>query len=60
MPTKKNPKEKPKARPVAIDTDGGIVTPEPEDEESDLDGCSVAIKDTTPDEDLPPAEGGVA
>ena len=36
------------------------VTPEPEDDESDLDGCDVAIEDATSDEDLPAAEGGVA
>lgn len=54
-------KKKPgKKKPVAIDIDGEVVTPEPEDEESKLDGCSVAIKDKTPDEDLPPTEGGVA
>jgi hypothetical protein len=62
MPTKKKSAKKKsvKKNPVSISTDGEVVTPEPEDEESKLDGCSVAIKDTTPDEDLPPAEGGVA
>ena len=49
-----------KEKPVAIGVDGEVVTPEPEDEQSKLDGCSVAIKETTPDEDLPPTEGGVA
>ncbi len=38
------------------------VTPNPEDDESDLDGCDVEVKveDATTDEDLPAAEGGVA
>ena len=38
------------------------VTPGPEDDESDLDGCDVEVKveDATADEDLPAAEGGVA
>ena len=35
-------------------------TPDPEDDESDVDGCDVEITDETPDEDLPEAEGGVA
>jgi hypothetical protein len=56
---KKKPAAK-KKNPVAIDADGEIVTPELEDEDSALDGCSVAIKDKTADEDLPPTEGGVA
>src|SRR5207249_1908881 len=30
------------------------------DEESDIDGCDVEIKDITSNEHLPPAEGGVA
>lgn len=51
---------KKKKTPAAIDADGEVATPELEDEESKLDGCSVAIKDKTPDEDLPPTEGGVA
>ena len=37
-----------------------VVTPDSEDQESDKDGCDVAIQDFTSDEDLPPAEGGVA
>lgn len=59
---KKKPAKKKsvKKTPVSINKDGAVVTPELEDEESKLDGCSVAIKDTTPDEDLPPTEGGVA
>jgi hypothetical protein len=40
--------------------DEEAVTPEPEDEESDLDGCDVPIENATPDEDLPETEGGVA
>ena len=38
------------------------VTPDPEDDESNLDGCDVEVKpeDTTTDEDLPASEGGVA
>jgi len=35
-------------------------TPDPEDDESDIDGCDVPIEDVTPDEDLPVTEGGVA
>ena len=33
--------------------------PDPEDDESDLDGCDVAIQIETADEDLPASEGGV-
>jgi hypothetical protein len=36
------------------------LTPEPEDEESQIDGCDVDIENATPDEDLPETEGGVA
>lgn len=38
------------------------ITPDPEDDESDLDGCDVEIRDegATPDEELPVCEGGVA
>ena len=51
-----------------IKTDAPALTPEPEfaaapdpeDEESDIDGCDVPIEDVTPDEDLPVTEGGVA
>lgn len=32
----------------------------PMDKESNIDGCSVKAEKFTPDEDLPPAEGGVA
>ncbi len=46
--------------PVTINHDGEVVTPEPEDEESDLDGCDMPIEEVTPDEDLPATEGGVA
>jgi hypothetical protein len=35
-------------------------TPAPEDDEGQIDGCDVPIKDETPDEDLPITEGGVA
>jgi hypothetical protein len=35
-------------------------TPDPEDDESDIDGCEVDIENATPDEDLPETEGGVA
>jgi hypothetical protein len=35
-------------------------TPDPEDDEALVDGCDVEIDDATPDEDLPPTEGGVA
>ena len=37
-------------------------TPDPEDDESDIDGCDVPIEDrkATADEDLPATEGGVA
>jgi len=34
------------------------VIPDPEDDESSIDGCDVKI--VTSDEDLPAAEGGVA
>jgi hypothetical protein len=34
--------------------------PDPEDDESAIDGCGVAIEDETADEDLPASEGGVA
>jgi hypothetical protein len=30
------------------------------DSESNIDGCDVQVVQETPDEDLPPAEGGVA
>lgn len=33
--------------------------PDPEDDESALDGCDVPIVDETPDEELPVTEGGV-
>jgi len=33
---------------------------QPRDEETDIDGCDVEIKDTTPDDELPEAKGGVA
>lgn len=36
-----------------------VVAPEPEDRESDVDGCDVAITEATLDEDLPETEGGV-
>lgn len=36
------------------------VTPNPQHDESDIDGCEVAIENPTSDEDLPAAEGGVA
>jgi hypothetical protein len=32
---------------------------DPEDDESDIDGCDVEITDETPDEELPEAKGGV-
>jgi hypothetical protein len=35
------------------------VTPDPEDDESDIDGCDVPIEEATADEDLPASEGGV-
>lgn len=34
--------------------------PDPEDDESDIDGCDVPIEDVTLDEELPVTEGGVA
>jgi len=34
--------------------------PDPEDDESDIDGCDAPIEDITPDEELPVTEGGVA
>jgi hypothetical protein len=36
--------------------------PDPEDAESEIDGCDVPIttEDATPDEELPVTEGGVA
>jgi hypothetical protein len=40
--------------------DENVVTPNSEDDESDRDGCDVAIENPTSDEDLPAAEGGVA
>jgi hypothetical protein len=36
------------------------VTPNPEDSESDIDGCDFAVEEVTSDEDLPATEGGVA
>lgn len=38
------------------------VNADPEDDESEVDGCDVEItdEDATTDEDLPAAEGGVA
>jgi hypothetical protein len=45
---------------VATNIDGQVVTPDPEDDESSVDGCDVPIEGVTPDEDLPPTEGGVA
>jgi hypothetical protein len=37
------------------------VAPDPEDDETDVDGCDVPIRDdeATPDEELPMTEGGV-
>lgn len=35
------------------------VAPDPEGDESRIDGCDVEVKDLTLDEDLPVAEGGV-
>jgi hypothetical protein len=40
--------------------DEQVVAPDPEDAESDLDGCDVPIVDETPDEELPITEGGVS
>jgi hypothetical protein len=34
--------------------------PDPEDNESHIDGCECPIGDATLDEDLPASEGGVA
>ena len=45
---------------VATNMDGQAVTPDPEDDESRIDGCDLPIEDETPDEDLPATEGGVA
>jgi hypothetical protein len=52
------------------DDTAAALTPEPqhaappddEDDESDVDGCDVPITEAeaTPDEELPPTEGGVA
>lgn len=36
------------------------VTPDPEDNESDIDGCDVSVDEATADEELPATEGGVA
>jgi hypothetical protein len=36
------------------------IPPTPRDAESGLDGCSLPITSDTPDENLPPAQGGVA
>jgi hypothetical protein len=33
---------------------------DPEDDDCDVDGCDCEVGEPTPDEDLPPAEGGVA
>jgi hypothetical protein len=50
-----------KPAPEAVTTDAEIITPDPEDEESDVDGCEVDFRDeATPDEELPATEGGVA
>jgi hypothetical protein len=35
------------------------VTPDPEDDESQIDGCDIEIENATGDEDLPETEGGV-
>lgn len=35
-------------------------SPRPPDEESEIDGCDVTIDVETPDEELPPTEGGIA
>lgn len=40
--------------------DENPVTPDPEDDESAIDGCDVEVEDVTSDEDLPAAEGGIA
>lgn len=46
---------------VATNMDGEAVTPDPEDDESNLDGCDVPFDEgKTSDEDLPATEGGVA
>jgi hypothetical protein len=36
------------------------VTADPEDDESQTDGCDIEIENATADEDLPESEGGVA
>jgi hypothetical protein len=40
--------------------DNKSAVPDPPDSDSDIDGCEIAVQDPTPDEDLPPTEGGVA
>jgi len=39
---------------------GGAVTPPPDSEDEDIDGCEVEVEVATSDEELPAAEGGVA
>ena len=43
----------------AVTPNPEAVEPDPVDDEALIDGCDVEIEDTTPDEDLPPTEGGV-
>jgi len=48
--------------PIAISSSPAVpgAAAEPRDESTDIDGCDVEIKDTTPDDELPEAKGGVA
>ncbi len=43
-----------------MQTDKNAINPDPEDDESSIDGCEVSIENATSDEDLPATEGGVA
>jgi hypothetical protein len=55
-------KDRPTDEPVLTPEPEHAAAPDPEDAESDIDGCDVEIpiKDATPDEELPVTEGGVA
>lgn len=37
-----------------------VLTPAPDEQDSDKDACDIEIEDITTDEELPPAEGGIA
>ena len=45
---------------IIVPVTANDTAPAVRDKDSGIDGCDVVIQDQTPDEDLPPSEGGVA